>query len=181
MTTILLTLNEAKSWLSTTEGDKDSDIQAVIDAAAKVIESRVGPIDQATKVQTFTTSGTSTLVLGFTQVMSVSSLTLVRDGSSPMSIAGLVCDANTGIVRSKSEAFPTEPFTITYVVGPRAVVDANLELACRRLVQTWWKARRGNGQSPRTGQGGDATTTARGIPADVEALLSPHSESLGFA
>ena len=64
MPTILLSLNEAKLWLSATEGDKDDDIQAVIDAAAKVIESRVGPIDQATKVQTFTTSGTNTTFFG---------------------------------------------------------------------------------------------------------------------
>lgn len=179
MATSILSLSDAKSHLGITLPGDDAALQAMIDAAAEVIESIVGPVDAATRTWVESRGGGSTLVLPATQVLSVTSLAVLRDGSQPLDVTTLTPDPHTGIVYATAGTFPDEPFEVTYTVG-RTPVPAGITEAAKLIVQNWWQTRRGAG---RPGQGGDdgAAGNAYLIPYRAEALLAPHMMPAGFA
>jgi len=176
MATTLLSLADARIHLNISTITHDAELQTFIDAAARVIESRVGPIDTATHTQTFSRGEGNVLALGHAQVTAVTALTLVRDGSSPITLAGLVIDAVTGIIRSKTQLFPVEPFKVTYTVG-RTPIPENLVMACKIIVQNMWdtqNARRRNDDDLLPG-------TTYLIPYRAEALIKATDNIGGFA
>jgi len=177
MTTTLLSLADAKTHLNITTVTYDAELQTFIDAAAVVIESRVGPIDSATHTQTFSCGGSNVLVLGRAHVTAVTALTLVRDGSSPITLAGLVIDAVTGIVRSKTQLFPVEPFNVTYTVSLTAPYPANLVMACKIIVQNMWETQNARGRNDDDLLPGAAYL----IPYRAEALIKATDTIGGFA
>lgn len=180
--TILLSVVDAKAHLNTSSVSSkltDAEIQVMCNAAARLIEGRVGPIDAATHTVTIHGNATDTIVLGHTRINAITALTLVRDGTSPVNVAELVPDPTTGVVRSRYQVFPAEPFVVTYTVGPRDLAGYdNLVMACKIIVQSLAQTNRGP-RSP--GQGGGDIPTGAMIPARAEALLGVDDSSDGFA
>jgi len=176
MATALVSLADVKIHLNITGVTHDAELQAFIDAAAVVIEGKVGPIDTATYTQTFECNGSQRLALSRTQVTAVSSLTKVRDGSSPMTLGDLVIDAQTGIVRSKTQYFPIEPFNVTYTVGRTAPFPANIVMACKIIVANLWET-----QTARSRDDELLPGAAYLVPYRAEALLAASAVPFGYA
>jgi hypothetical protein len=183
--TALVTLTDAKSFLKITGGTDDTRLQSVINAAARTIEGRVGPIDTATHAFTVYEYGlTGALNLPHTHITGIASVVFVSDGSTALATTDIhiPTEGNIGVLYMKSISgiWPRYPFTVTYTVGRTA--DANLVEACKQLVQHFWKAQRGQGRAPGASTGSDNVPETLPIPPMVEQMLAdPDEQHLAFA
>lgn len=141
----LLSLADAKAHLNipATSTTNDDELREFLEAATEVIEQRVGPVARRT-LTAQVNGGWYTIYLPKTQVLTVTAITLVSDGSSPMDLADLNINTRWGQVSRKSSApFPDGLLNVTYTVG-RAVVPANITNAAKLIVKHLWETQLGN-------------------------------------
>jgi hypothetical protein len=139
----LLSLSDAKEHLNITGTSSDEELREYLEAATEVVESYVGPVvrrSYTTRVQ----GGRNVIILPRTQVLSVTALTSVQNGTSPVQLANLSIDTEAGDIYLKTGGcFPCGPFDITYTVG-RTYVKANWTLAAKIIVKHNWETQLGN-------------------------------------
>jgi Phage gp6-like head-tail connector protein len=177
----LLSLADAKAHLNITSTSSDDELREFLEAATAAIEEKVGPIVRRTHTEQFTGGGCR-IYLHNTEVLAVTALTLISDGSTPVSLSELNINGSRGVItRKNGSAFPTGQMSITYTVG-RSYVDPNWTLAAKIIVEHNWETQLGNLPSIQ----GDDTAFAPAfggplIPPRAMALLRPDAVTFGFA
>jgi hypothetical protein len=122
------------------------------------------------------------IVLPHTQVTAITALTLVSDGSSPITLSDLAINTNAGVITYKNGGtFPYGEMDVTYTVG-RSIVEANWTTAAKIIVKHLWETQLGNLPSI---QGDDRGYVVTGsgylVPFRAMALLQPDDVPAGFA
>lgn len=178
----LISLAEAKMHLniplSTTTFD--GELREYLEGMTRIVEQYVGPIVRRTHVRRVC-GGRSTITLPHTQVLSITTITLVADGSSPITIGDLSINAEAGLVTYKSGSmFPYGDMDWTYVVG-RTYVEPNWTLATKMILEHNWKSQLGNLPSIQGDEDRGYISPGQVIPPRAEMLLAPDSGSAGFA
>lgn len=179
----LLSLDDAKAHLEipTIDTARDEELREFLEAATELIEDYVGPIVRRTHTVRVNGGGQA-ILLPHTQVLEVTALTLVRDGSTPILLADLAVDTDAGVVTRKDGGyFPYGPYDATYEVG-RSYVKPNWTLAAKMIVKNQWGSKLGNLPSIQ----GDDVEYQPGvggplIPPRAMALLRPDEVPIGFA
>lgn len=183
----ILSLADAKSQLNITSTTFDDQLRDFIESATEIIENYVGPVVRRT--HTARVSGyygpngyLTHIPLPHTQVLAITGLTVVSDGSSPITLSDLTVDAPSGVMSYKSGAsFPYREMDVTYTVG-RTTVKANWITAAKIIVQHMWQTRLGNLPG---GQGDDRGYVVTGsgylVPYQAVGLLQPDEMPAGFA
>lgn len=177
----LLSLADAKAHLNLTTTTHDDELREYLEAATEIVESYIGPV--ARRTRTARVCGYRTHIpLPHTQVLSITSVTVVRDGSTPINLSDLSIDTKSGVVSYKNGAsFPYGDMDWVYVVG-RATVQANWTLAAKIILQHNWETQLGNLPSI---QGDSPGYVVSGygflVPFRAVALLQPDQVPAGFA
>lgn len=162
----------------------DDELREYCEAVTRCIEDFVGPIVRRTYVRRAWGYDWS-VRLPHSQIISITSVTLVRDGSIAVDPSLLSFDPLTGIVTYKNmiTRFPYGELEFTYVVG-RTVVQPNWTLAAKMVLQSNWRSQLGNLPAV---QGADdrIIPTNQAVPfyfsEEALALLSYDNVSGGFA
>jgi hypothetical protein len=162
---------------------QDDELREYLESATEIVESYVGPI--VTRTHTARVCGyRRDISLPHTQVTAITAVTLVSDGSSPITLSDLTVDTAAGIISYKSglTSFPYGDMDVTYTVG-RTSVKANWTLAAKIIVKTGLgDPTREPAQHPRrfTGLRGDRLRDI-GCRYEAIALLEPDDVPAGFA
>jgi hypothetical protein len=177
----LLSLADAKAHLNSATTVNDDELREYLEAATEIVESYVGPIVKRTHTRRVC-GYRSKIALPHTQVTEVTAITLVSDGSSPITLSDVAVDTDTGVISLKSGGvFPYGDMDITYTVG-RSFVKANWTLAAKIIVKHNWETQLGNLPSI---QGDDRGYVVTGsgylVPYRAISLLEPDSVPAGFA
>lgn len=181
----ILSLAEAKEHLNipTTTTTWDEELRTHIEAVTGYIENKVGPVVRRTVSEVVPyVCGTEYDTLK-RRVLSVTSIVVLRDGSTPVNLANIDIDADQGTLRLKDGTwFPNEPWRLTYVVG-RPIVPANITLAAKELLKYTWESQRGMGSSAPLVATSPAELLAYGVnvPPRALALLDGPTDRTGFA
>lgn len=176
----LLSLADAKAHLNMGTTAFDEELREYLEAITRVVEQYVGPIVRRTHTRRVC-GGRYSITLPHTQVLSISSIVLVMDGSSPITIADLSINSEAGIVTYKSgSVFPWGEMDWTYVVG-RSYVHPNWTLATKMILQHNWKSQLGNLPSIQGDEDRGYISAGQEIPPRAEMLLAPDAGSAGFA
>ena len=142
----IITLADAKTHLNipATSTTHDDELQYFVDAACVVIAKLAGEVLQRDVTEIVRQrGGVCSLMLAARPVVSVTTMTSIRDGAAYDVTALYVDNPLAGIVRrTDGGAVTGGPWTVTYVAG-RADVPANIGLAARILVQHLWETQRG--------------------------------------
>lgn len=179
----LLSLADVKAHLNipATNTSSDDELRGFIESATAVVEEKIGPVVRRTRTAEVVGGGCR-IRLPHTQVLSITSLTLIRDGSSPVNVNDLSVNGPRGVVTRKDDGrLPVGRLLATYVVG-RIVVDANWIEAAKIIVKHLWETQLGNlpsiqGDSP----GYVVTGSGHLVPYRAEALLEPDYVAFGYA
>lgn len=179
----LISLANAKAHLNIPDSNtaNDAELREYLEAATEIVESYVGPI--VTRSHTARVCGhRSQIPLPHTQVTAVTAVTIVSDGSTPITLSDLTIDAAAGIVSYKSgQSFGYGDMDITYTVG-RSFVKANWTLAAKIIMKHNWDTQLGNLPSI---QGDTAGYVVSGagylVPFRAISLLTPDQVPAGFA
>lgn len=177
----LLSLADAKSHLKITGTADDEKLREYLEASTEIVESYTGPIVR--RSHTARVRGhRREIALPHTQVQSITSITVVRDGTTPVTLSDLSIDSAAGVVTYKNgTAFPYGDMDWVYVVG-RSFVKANFTLAAKIIVKHNWETQLGNlpsiqGDSP----GYVVTGSGYLVPYRAISLLAPDQVPVGFA
>ena len=139
----LLSLADAKIHLQITGTTFDDELREYLEAATEVVEGYIGPVVRRTYTSRVN-GGRDVLILPHTQVLSVTSITSVLTGTTPVALTNLTIDTEAGDVYLKYRGcFPYGPYDITYTVG-RSVMKANWSTAAKMIVKHMWSTRLGN-------------------------------------
>lgn len=177
----LLSLEDAKAHLNILSTSTDDELREFIEGITPVVEKYVGPIVRRT--HTARVCGyRSHIALPHTQVRSITSVTLIRDGSSPITLSDLAVNTESGVVSYKNGvSFPYGDMDFTYVVG-RDTVEANWTLAAKIILQHNWRSQLGNLPS---NQGEDRGYVVTGagyvVPFQAIGYMEPDQVAVGFA
>lgn len=177
----VISLADAKTHLKLSTTTYDDELREYIEGITKVVEDYVGPIVR--RSHTARVSGyRRKITLPHTQVTAVTSVTLVSDGSSPITLSDLAIDSAAGVVSLKSGAtFPYGDMDWVYTVG-RSYVDANWTLAAKKILKHNWRDQLGNLPSVQGDERGYVVTgSGYLVPYDAMALLQPDQVPAGFA
>jgi hypothetical protein len=179
----LLSLADAKAHLnlSASNTSNDDELREYLEAATEIIESYVGPVVRRTHTARVR-GGRSSIPLPHTQVLEVTAITVVSDGSSPVTLADLTVDTAAGLFGYKSGAsIPYGEMDVTYTVG-RVFVKANWTLAAKIVVKHNWETQLGNLPSIQgDSQGYVVTGGGYLVPYRAISLLAPDQVPAGFA
>lgn len=177
----IVSLADAKAHLNLTTTAHDDELREYLEAATEIVESYVGPV--ARRTRTARVCGYRTHIpLPHTQVLSITSVTVVKDGSTPISLSDLTIDTQSGVVSYKNGvAFPYGEMDWTYTVG-RSFVKANWTLAAKIILKHNWETQLGNLPSI---QGDSPGYVVSGygylVPFRAVSLLQPDQVPAGFA
>ncbi len=136
----IMSLAEARDYenIPAAEILGDAELRGFIEAATRLIEEHVGPVVRRTA--TFTVNSYGPCVPLPYDPLSLTSAVRVRDGSVVDITNMVVVD---GVLWSKTYApLPTEPWTLTCVVG-RTIIPANILKAAAEVVSDLWASQRG--------------------------------------
>lgn len=177
----LLSLADAKAHLNITTTSSDDELREYLESATEIVESYVGPVVRRSHTARVCGDQTS-IALPHTQVLEVTAVTVVRDGSTPITLSDLTVDTAAGIVSYKNgSAFPYGDMDITYTVG-RTYVKANWTLAAKIIVKHNWDTQLGNLPSIQGDSAGYVVTGAGYlVPFRAISLLQPDEVPVGFA
>ena len=181
MSPSLLSLADAKANLKITNTSSDDKLREYLEAATEIVESYTGPIVRRTHTARVC-GGRRDIPLPHTQVTAVTAVTLVQDGSSPVTLPDLAINTAAGVVSYKSGmGFPYGDMDFTYTVG-RAYVKANWTLAAALIVKHLWGSQLGNLPSVQGDTNGYVVTgSGYTVPYQAIALLQPDQVPAGFA
>lgn len=178
----LISLAEAKAHLNIPAATTtfDSELREYCEAVTRIVEQYVGPIVRRTYTRRVCGSSYA-ITLPHTQVQSITSIVLVMDGSSPITISDLAINTEAGIVTYKNgSVFPWGEMDWTYEVG-RSYVQPNWTLAAKMILDHNWKSQLGNLPSIQGDEDRGYIFPGQEIPPRAEMLLAPDSGSAGFA
>lgn len=177
----LISLADAKAHLNITSTNSDDELREYLEAVTEVVESYVGPIVRRTKTARVH-GGHTTITLPDTQIVSVTSLTWVRDGSTLVNLSDLAVDATSGVITFKNYGyFPYGDIDAVYVVG-QSYVKPNWTLAAKIILDYNWETQLGNLPSIQGDEVGYSPADGGPlIPPRAMALLSPDDVPIGFA
>lgn len=181
----LLSLADAKKHLNipATNTTHDEEIRDHLDAVTRYVESKVGPVVRRQRSETVDYVCGSVYYARKRRILSVDALTVLRDGSTPITLGDIVIDPEDGALRLVDGTwFPVEPWKVTYTVG-RETVPSNITLAARLLLQYTWETQRGAAAITPLAAESPADLLAYGvnIPPRALALLGSAQERTGFA
>lgn len=177
----LISLVDAKAQLNISGTTQDEELRGWIEAVTTVVESYVGPIVRRTHTRRVC-GYRNAIPLPHTQVTAVTAVTLVSDGSSPITLSDLAINTQAGIVTYKSGArFAYGDMDFTYTVS-RSYVEPNWQQAAALILQSNWGSQLGNlpsiqGDTP----GYVVTGSGYLVPYRAESLLKPDQVPAGFA
>lgn len=177
----LLSLADAKSHLKITGTSDDEKLREFLEAATEIVESYTGPIVRRT--HTARVCGyRREITLPHTQVLSITSITLAKDGSTPVTLSDLSINSAAGVVTYKNGgSFPYGDMDWVYVVG-RTFVKANWTLAAKIILKHNWETQLGNLPSIQgDSQGYVVSGNGFLVPFRAMSLLAPDQVPLGFA
>jgi len=177
----LLSLADAKAHLGITTTTQDDELREYLEAATEIVESYVGPV--VTRTHTARVCGYRTRIpLPHTQVTAITAITIVRDGTTPITLSDLTINTAAGVFGYKSgSSFPYGDMDVTYTVG-RTSVKANWTLAAKIIVKYAWETQLGNLPSIQGDSPGYVVTGAGLIaPPRAISLLEPDQVPAGFA
>ena len=177
----LLSLADGKAHLNITGTGSDDELREYLEAVTAVVESYIGPVVRRTHTRRVT-GGRCRILLPHTQILEVTAFTLVRDGSSPVTLSDLSINTQAGVISRKDEGvFPSGDLDVTYKVG-RSYVEPNWTLAAEIILKPNWESQLGNLPSI---QGDDRGYVVTGsgylVPYRALALLKPDEIQIGFA
>lgn len=177
----LLSLADAKAHLNITGTGSDDELREYLEAATAVIEERIGPVVRRAYSEQFNGGGCR-IYLRRTQVLTVTALTRISDGSTPVSLSELNINTDRGVItRKNGSAFPTGQMSITYTAG-RTYVDPSWTLAAKHILAHNWESQLGNLPSIQGSEPDYVAAAGRPlIPPSALALLQPAYETFGFA
>ncbi len=178
-TPALLSLADAKAHLNITGTTSDDELREYLEAVTAVVEEKIGPVVRRTHTDQFNGGGCR-IYLPHTQVLTVTALTLISDGSTPVPLSELNINTSRGVItRKNGSAFPTGQMSITYTVG-RTYVHSNWTLAAKIILRHAWVTQLGNLPSI---QGDEVIVPGAGylVPYRAMALLQPDTVPVGFA
>lgn len=179
----ILSVADAKRHLNLVLDTDDEELRQHLEALTDYVENKVGPCVRRTVSEVCDGSGIWSYITTRRQILSVTSVVVLRDGSTPVNLSNIDIDGARGILRMKDGTwFPTEPFRITYVVG-RLVIPANITLAAKLLLQYTWETQRGIGSAAPLVASSPAELLAYGVnvPPRALALLEGPTDRTGFA
>lgn len=177
----ILSLPDAKAHLNITSTNSDDELREYLEATTEIVESYTGPIVRRTHTARVRGSRCE-IPLPHTQVTAVTAVTLVQDGSSPITLSDLAINGPAGVISYKNRSsFPYGDMDVTYTVG-RSTVKANWTLAAKIIMKHNWDTQLGNLPSA---QGDDAGYVVTGsgylVPYRAVSLLAPDQVPAGFA
>lgn len=178
----LLSLADGKAHLNipVTVTTFDDELREFLEAVTKVVEQYVGPIVRRTYVRRVQ-GYCSAVTLPHTQVLSITSITLVQDGSSPVTISDLSINAEAGIVTYKNGAvFPFSDMDWTYLVG-RSYVHPNWTLAAKMILEYNWESQLGSLPSVQGDSDRDYISRRTLVPPRAALLMQADGTAGGFA
>jgi hypothetical protein len=136
-------------------------------------------------VQQIVRGGGYSVVLHTHPVLSVTSVVGIQSWQLPIDVSALDIDPDTGIVRRK-DVLPFWPgeYRFTYTAG-RAVVQANVSLAAKLILQHLWRTNYGAARGPSSSDDYNVTEPVPGfgyaIPNRALQLLQGDRQLEGFA
>lgn len=178
----VLSVADGKAHLNipTTVTTFDEELREYLEAVTKVVEQYVGPIVRRTHVRRVP-GYCYAVTLPHTQVLSITSITLVQDGSSPITISDLTINTEAGIVTYKTGAvFPFGDMDWTYVVG-RSYVHPNWTLAAKMILDYNWESQLGSLPSIQGDSDQEYISRRTLVPPRAALLLAPDGGAGGFA
>lgn len=177
----LLSLADAKVHLNITTTTYDEELREYLEAATEIVESYVGPV--VSRSHTARVCGyRREIPLPHTQVTAITSITVVRTGTTPITLSDLTINTAAGVVSYKNGiSFPYGEMDWVYTVG-RSYVKANWTLAAKIIVKHNWETQLGNlpsiqGDSP----GYVVTGSGYLVPYRAISLLQSDQVPAGFA
>lgn len=178
----LISLADGKAHLNipATVTTFDDELREFLEAVTKVVEQNVGPITRRTyirRVQGYCYA----VALPHTQVLSITSIVLVQDGTTPITISDLAINTEAGIVTYKNGGpFPYGDMDWTYLVG-RNYVHPNWTLAAKMILEHSWESQLGSLPSAQ-GDSDQAYISRRTlVPPRAALLLQADGTAGGFA
>ncbi len=152
-----------------------------LEAATEIVESYMGPV--VTRTHTARVCGyRREIPLPHTQVTAITAITIVRDGTTPITLSDLTINTAAGVISYKNGSpFPYGDMDVTYTVG-RTSVKANWTLAAKIIVKHNWETQLGNlpsiqGDSP----GYVVSGSGYLVPFRAVSLLQSDQVPAGFA
>lgn len=177
----LISLADAKTHLNITSTSFDEELREFLEGTTETVESYTGPIVRRT--HTARVCGyRSQVPLPHTQVTAVTAITIVRDGTTPITLSDLAINTAAGIISYKNGAsFPYGDMDVTYTVG-RSFVKANWTLAAKEILKHSWESRLGNLPNIQ-GEDRGYVVTGAGYVVSFRALgwMKPDQVPAGFA
>lgn len=177
----LISLADAKGQLKILNTASDDKLREYLEATTEIVESYVGPVVRRTHTARVC-GNRSQIPLPHTQVTAITSVTIVRDGTTPITLSDLTINSASGVISYKSGAsFAYGDMDIVYTVG-RSFVKANWTLAASMIVQHLWETQLGNlpsiqGDTP----GYVVTGSGYVVPYRAISLLQVDQVPAGFA
>lgn len=179
----LLSMADAKAHLNipVATTTHDEELREYLEASTRIVESYIGPVVRRTHTRRVCGYRTQ-IALPHTQVLTITAVTLVSDGSSPLTLSDIAVDTPSGVASLKSGAsFPYGDMNWTYTVG-RSYVEANWTLASKHILKANWESQLGNLPSIQGDDSGYVVTGAGYlVPFRAVALLQPDQVPAGFA
>jgi len=183
-----ISLSDAKDSLNLAQSvtTYDDELRLFISAATDVIEFMAGPLQLATRTDTFNGGGSTVLLTaqGINSVTSVTEngVTLPASSYSTNTKAGSVSKMIGNTIYYFLPGF--QNITVTYSVGS-AVIPTAVQLAARELVRHWWQfGQQGNRPSfgaNSIGEYDGVSVSGYSIPNRVVQLLNYRSGTPGIA
>jgi hypothetical protein len=172
----IVSLADAKAHLNLTGVEFDEELRAFIEAVTPVVEDVVGPVVARTYTEVH--SGGPFLVLGYSPVISLTSLAPVLTNGITYEVADLDVDTEVGVVRRLDGGRFCGPLRAVYKAG-RPIVPANISQGAKEVIRHMWETQRGHsGARPGFGEE-EFVTTGSGytVPRRVMELLAPHKRA----
>lgn len=178
----LLSLADGKAHLNIPAATttQDDELREYLEAVTKVVEQYVGPIVRRTYVRRVA-GYCGAVTLPHQQVLSITSITLVQDGTSPITLSDLSINTEAGIVTYKSGT----PFWVgemdwTYVVG-RSYVHPNWTLAAKMILEYNWESQLGSLPSVQGDSDREYISRRTLVPPRAALLMQADGTAGGFA
>lgn len=176
------TLTDVKDQLHITGSGNDKLLGVYLQSALRLIEARVGP----STVRAFTeqVEGHSHgLNLSYRPLVSITSLTALRDGQGAVDVTGLKFDARAGTLWRRDNANLIGTWEVAYTAGWATFPD-NYHLATLITIQHLWRTTRGGSKRPSMGNTDDLSVTfggqiSRAVKGNTITLPAAAIELLG--
>lgn len=140
---LIVSLGDAKAFLNiaATDTGQDEELRGFIEALTAPVEKICGSVIRRTVTDHIRPRCADRAALPHSPVISVTSAALVSDDTA-VDVTTWYVVGNV-LYTTDGTALPSEPFTLTYVVG-RTDLPANIRLGALYVLKLAWRSQRGN-------------------------------------